>query len=359
MLLSELNDWRQFLHYYKKVSPDVIYIWNGLGLSYSLLFKIQKLGVPAAFYIFEHWLTRLHENVTPEGFSLYLEPWIGFWMKREKSALMKAAKGILGGLLSLFGFTVQFKPFLLTNVHFASRMLKEDALIAGLPVENAKVIYYGLNLEEGQFSALALEPPRDGNAARVSLKLLYVGNLISTKGPHTVLQACGLLDAKGMDFRLTIAGKKLDETYYDELLQSVDALQLTSKVRFELNLLRGDLNGLYKDHHILIIPSIWKEPMGMVFLEGMIAGIPVIHTGVGGSSEVVKDGENCLLFPPGNHESLAQQIQRLAQDRNLYAQLSAGGKKTVIERYTLSKMLDEIEEDLERTVLQHSSATIT
>jgi glycosyltransferase involved in cell wall biosynthesis len=346
LLLAELTDWRQFLHFYKKVTPDIIYVWNGLGLSYSLLLRIQNLGVPVAFYIFEHWLTKLHEKVTHEGFSLYHEPWIGFWMKRETNALMKALKKILGMLLSRFGVTVRFRPFPLHHVHYASNMLKEDALKAGLPVDTARVIYYGLNTQEGPFSALAQEPPRGGNALPTPLKLLYVGNLLRSKGPHTLLQACGLLDARGIDFHLTIVGKKLDEPYYDELLKITSDLQLGSRIRIELNLGRNALISLYKDHHILIIPSIWREPLGMVFLEGMIAGIPVIHTGVGGSRELVQDGENCLLFQPGNHETLARQIERLAKDRDLYARLSAAGKQTVMERYTLAKMLDEIEEDL-------------
>jgi glycosyltransferase involved in cell wall biosynthesis len=354
LLISELNDWKRFLHSYRRFSPDIIYIWNGLGLSYSLLLKIQKLDVPIVFYIFEHWLTKIHENLTPEGFSLYHEPWIGFWMKREKNILMKIAKKILGFLLSLLGFTVRFEPFPLRNVHYACEMLKEDALRIGLPVKNSKVIYYGLNLDEGPFSTLALEPPRSRNEKIIPLKLLYVGNLLNSKGAHTLIKACSILALQGIDFSVTLAGKKLDKKYYDELKQTIDELGLTSKVRFELNLSREDLNEIYKDHHILIIPSIWKEPMGLVLLEGMIAGIPIIHTGVGGTKEVLKESENCLLFPPENHERLVEQIARLVKDRDLYSRLSVAGKNTVIEKYNLSRTLDEIEEDLEK-ILYHKS----
>ena len=50
LLLSELNDWRRFLQFYKRVSPDIIYIWNGLGLAYSLLLKVQQMD---AYYYME------------------------------------------------------------------------------------------------------------------------------------------------------------------------------------------------------------------------------------------------------------------------------------------------------------------
>ena len=358
LLLSELNDWRRFLQFYKKVSPDIVYIWNGLGLSYSLLFKIQKMDIPVVFYIFEHWLSKMHENPSPEGFSLYLEPWIGFWMKREKNILMKIAKGILGSLLSVLGFTVTFKPFPLKNVHYACKMMKEDALGIGLPVEKSRVIYYGLDLDEGIFSAPMSESPRNVNEKSVPLRLLYVGNLLPSKGAHTLIEAISILESKGIDFTLTIVGKKLDQTYYDTLINSVEEKRLTSKVSFELDLVREDLHGIYKEHHILIIPSIWKEPMGLVLLEGMVAGIPIIHTGVGGTREILEEGENCLLFSPGNTEELAEQIEKLIKDRILYSKLSKAGKRTVKERFNLSRMLDEIEEDLRGIIFQGNSLSL-
>ena len=354
LFLSELNDWRRFLQFYKRVSPDIIYIWNGLGLSYSLLLKIQKLDTPVVFHIDEHWLSKMHENPSPEGFSLYLEPWIGFWMKREKNILMKSAKRILSSLLSALGFTVTFEPFPLKNVHYICKMLKEDAQDIGLPVEKSRVIYIGLNLDEPPFSSVTPELPRDGKEEMVPLKLLYVGNLISSKGPHTVIEACSILESKGINFTLTIVGKKLDDEYYDALMNSVEERGLTSKISFRLDLLREEIVNIYKGHHILIIPSIWKEPTGLVLLEGMVAGIPVIHTGVGGTRELLEEGENCLLFPPGNAEELVGQIERLVKNKTLYAKLSAGGKRTVKERFNLSRMLDEIEEDLKKIIFQET-----
>ena len=357
LLLSELNDWRRFLHFYKKISPDIIYIWNGLGLSYSLLLKIQKMGVPVVFYIFEHWLSKMHEEPSPEGFTLYLEPWICFWMKREKNILMRTIKRILGSLLSSWGFTVTFTPFPLKEVHYACKMLKEDALHIGLPVKKSKVIYSGLNLNEEPFSALTSEPPRNAKEKLIPLKLLYVGNLIHSKGVHTVIEACSILQSREIDFTLTIAGKKLDQAYYDRLERRVEERGLSSKITFTHDLTREGLIDIYKAHHILIIPSVWREPFGQVILEGMIAGIPIIHTGVGGTREILADGENCLLFSPENPTKLVDQIEKLLHDGTLYSQLSEAGKRTVRERFNLSRTLDEIEEDLERILFQKSDVS--
>ncbi len=358
LLLAERNDWKQFLRFYRKVCPDIVYIWNGLGLSYSLLLKIQNLDAPVAFYISEHWLSKIHEEPAPEGFTLYLEPWIGFWKKRERSLAMKAVKKVLGSLLSACGFVVRFTPFPLKEVHYACSMLKEDALRTGLSVDNSKVIYSGLNLEDGPFSALLAEPPRSTEDNLVPLKLLYVGNLLQAKGPHTVVEACALLKSKGIPFSAIIAGKKLDQQYYDMLTRRVEEENLSSHVSFKLDLMREDLITYYKTYHILIIPSIWREPTGQVILEGMTAGIPILHTGVGGTREILEEGKNCLLFSPDNPRKLAEQIVRIAQDKNLYSQLSRGGKQTVQERFNLANMVIDIEEDFKRILSCNKEAGV-
>ena len=89
-----------------------------------------------------------------------------------------------------------------------------------------------------------------------------------------------------------------------------------------------------------------------------MAGIPVIHTGVGGTREILEEGENCLLFSPGNSEELAEQIEKLIKDRILYSKLSKAGKRTVKERFNLSRMLDEIEVDLKRVLLQKNGLSL-
>ena len=108
---------------------------------------------------------------------------------------------------------------------------------------------------------------------------------------------------------------------------------LNSKISFKLDLVREDIIDLYRKHHILIIPSVWKEPTGQVILEGMVSGIPIIHTGVGGTREILEEGENCLLFSPGNPEELVEQIEKLMKDGNLYSKLSEAGKRTVKQRF--------------------------
>ena len=76
---------------------------------------------------------------------------------------------------------------------------------------------------------------------------------------------------------------------------------------------------------------VWEEPWGLVPLEAMARGRPVIATGRGGSAEYLRDGENCLLFDPGDAGALAAAVERLAADGALRRKLVEGGRRTAPE----------------------------
>ena len=91
----------------------------------------------------------------------------------------------------------------------------------------------------------------------------------------------------------------------------------------------------YADADAVLFPVEWTEPWGLVPLEAMAVGRPVIATGTGGSGEYLEDGVNCLLFPPGDADALAARIRELAGDEELRRRLVDGGRATAA-RFTES-----------------------
>jgi glycosyltransferase involved in cell wall biosynthesis len=79
----------------------------------------------------------------------------------------------------------------------------------------------------------------------------------------------------------------------------------------------------------------------------MISSLVVVATQTGGTVEVLRDGENGLLFAAGDAEDLAQKIAGLATDPKLRRRLALAGHQTVVERFTKTKMMDEIESYLQ------------
>lgn len=85
----------------------------------------------------------------------------------------------------------------------------------------------------------------------------------------------------------------------------------------------------------------WDEPWGLVPLEAMAVGRPVVATGTGGSAEYLREGENCLLVRPGDHEALRTAVERLAGDPDLRERLRRGGEATARE-HTLSRFVERV-----------------
>jgi len=79
---------------------------------------------------------------------------------------------------------------------------------------------------------------------------------------------------------------------------------------------------------VVVFPVIWDEPWGLVPLEAMGMGRPVVATGRGGSAEYLRDGENALLFEAGDAVALADAVRRLAGDDALRARLRETGLAT-------------------------------
>jgi glycogen synthase len=91
---------------------------------------------------------------------------------------------------------------------------------------------------------------------------------------------------------------------------------------------REELPARYAAADAVLFPVRWREPWGVVPLEAMGVGRPVVATGRGGSGEYLRDGENALLFDAEDPAALAARVERLASDEMLRARLRAGGLET-------------------------------
>ena len=87
----------------------------------------------------------------------------------------------------------------------------------------------------------------------------------------------------------------------------------------------------WKRSIIGLAPSIWEEPFGIVLLEAMYAGRPVIASKIGGITDIVVDGKTGILVPPGDDIALQEAIERLIVDIDLRNQMGQAGKKRVVE----------------------------
>lgn len=193
-----------------------------------------------------------------------------------------------------------------------------EAVRARAPVDGA-VVHPGVDPLAFPFSEA---PPWRG-------RLAYVGRVDPTKGVDTARAAVALLP----DATLAVDGPGGD------VCTPVDRVEEA-----------------YAAADAILFPVEWPEPWGLVPLEAMSVGRPVIATGTGGSGEYLRDGENCLLFPPGDAEALAARVRRLAAEPGLRARLIAGGRETAA-RFTARAFEDRVVAELEASAFGDGPTT--
>jgi glycosyltransferase involved in cell wall biosynthesis len=142
------------------------------------------------------------------------------------------------------------------------------------------------------------------------------------KGFKVLRSAAAMLHQRRRDFKLLVTFKR-EEAYFKEPYIEV-AGWFTQET----------LPRLYEQVEICVVPSVWAEPCGIVALEAMAAGRPVIVSRVGGLQHLVEDGVTGFIVPPGDPEALAERIETLLDDPQLRAAMGRAGRRRVLERYT-------------------------
>lgn len=187
-------------------------------------------------------------------------------------------------------------------------------------------------------------PPRADTEPTIGM----VGRLTSWKGQDVVLRAFAAARAAGLDpsTRLRLVGAAHfgdDEAFERRLHELAAELGIADAVDFRGH--RSDVVAEIAACDVVVHASTRPEPFGQVVIEAMALGRPVIAADAGGPAEVVTDGHDGLLVPPGDVEALASAMVRLTADREARARLAENGRQTVT-RYALPHVVGQVEDVL-------------
>lgn len=191
----------------------------------------------------------------------------------------------------------------------SSHMRREVEAIFQLPADKMQVIPNGVDPAWLQVSAAdtSTQEPYAREQERI---VLYVGRLVREKGVHTLLEAAPSILAKHPDAKVVIAGQGPAR---EELVRQAQELGIGEKVLFAGFVSDAERNRLYQLAEVAVFPSLY-EPFGIVALEAMAAGTPVVVSDVGGLADVVEHERNGLKMYPADVDSLALQVNRLLDD---------------------------------------------
>ena len=325
----EKHNLQVFERVLQQFDPDIIFIWGMWNLPYSLpIFAEARYPHKVVYRFASYWPT------LPSQHELY-------WRTPGRNWYTRLLKQTLGHIALAMLAREPSKPSLnFCNSICVSAACRNVLVESGMSVLNARIIHTGLDVKRFINDG---EPVRlyDGGQ---TLKLLYAGRIFPEKGIDTLIEALiELINNQGRrNIRLTLAGSGSVD-YENSLRQLVYQAGLTDYVEFLGWVPADEMPALLRKFDVLLLPSIWPEPFSRAVLEGMISGLVVVATQTGGTPEVIANGENGLLFMPNDSSDLAKKIAQLIDNPELRNQIRDAGRQTILEGFTMTKMMVEIE----------------
>lgn len=328
MLKSAGRQTEGLLEVFAKHSPDVclIHRWKSFSDLLPLIFRI-----PSFRFIHDHdlWCLRQHKFFYVSGKACHKS--IGahcffclpfsrkVWPQRLFS--WPNAIGLLRQELNL---NAQH----LVSCFVGSKFMKQELLRNGFPSEKVKVLPLFTRIPANPVSPPPLE----------SRRIIFVGQVVRGKGLDLLLHALALLRS---GFELDVVG---EGNARESCMKLMVRLHLKNRVRFWGQQSKAVIGQLLQQARVVVVPSRWPEPFGLVGIEAMANKRPVIAFNVGGISDWLIDGETGFLVKEGNVQELGAKIETLLDDPALSASMGEKGQKLVMAKFNAKNHIDRLEQ---------------
>ena len=290
----ERHNASQLRRHLEAFAPSIVSWWSMGCMSLSMIEQVRRAGIPAIFVVHDDWLV----------YGWKFDRWLNGW--RDHPTLGRIAERVAR-------VPARVDVNAAGPLVFNSSYTLERARREGFGTAAATVVHPGI---DERF--LRPEPPNPWG-----WRIVYAGRLDRQKGVDLVVDALADLP----DASLDIWGQG-DEAYLEEMKASAQRIGAADRVRFGGFIDAESLRSAYSRADVVVFPVRWEEPFGLVPLEAMGVGRPVVTTARGGTSEYVRDGHNALVFDRDDPRELARCIQRLAADEALRTRICAAGRET-------------------------------
>lgn len=305
---------RAFERVLEEACPDLVHVQHLMGLPAALLRPVQQRGLPYVITLHDYWwvcanaqLLTNYSQQACEGPQAYVNC--------SRCALARAGHPGLWPALPALPGPLAWRNHLLRQIlKAASKIIAPTEFVCswyadhGVPTEKLIVIPHGI---EG--------PPLESRQKRSPndhIRFVYIGGLSWQKGVHTLVEAFRGIEGR---VELWIAGDESFDLAYTSRLHA----QASSNVTFLGKLTRQEVWERLTQADAVVVPSLWYETFSLIVHEAFAVGVPVIASHLGALTEVVRDGVDGLLLPPGDVAAWRAALQRLVAEPDLLAQLRA------------------------------------
>jgi len=241
----------------------------------------------------------------------------------------------------------------------ASEHMRAEYLRHGFPEQTVRTIPLPATAPEE--SGPVESPRRDSESqAADGWRLLFVGRMEALKGAGALLEALpAVIERLGVPLSVTLAGDGRERVKLEARAAELQARVARLEIGFTGWLEPVRLAAAYRDSDLLVIPSLWPEPFGLVGIEAGMHSLPVAAFAAGGIPEWLQDGVNGHLASGGTPtaDGLAAGIVACLRDRREYARLRVGAM-TIARQYTLANHMRELLQVFETVAKQGANAAL-
>jgi len=211
-----------------------------------------------------------------------------------------------------------------TFVGISHNQLKRSSFFKRFPV-----VYHGINEKEFSFSNKRKD------------YLLFIGRLHLQKGADIAIKISRILKIP-----LKLAGQpsSSQKEYFD---QKIKPYLKDSSIEFLGKLSKNRLSSLYQNAKALLFPIQWEEPFGLVMIEAMACGTPVIAFGRGSVPEIVKDGRTGFIIEPGDIDGMVKAVKKIDQIDRMAC------RRHVEENFTIERMVEKYEKIYKKIIKEN------
>lgn len=306
--------YRETLHILQNTRPDVVMTHNLKGIGLRIARAVQKRNIPHVHVVHDLQL------IYPSGLLFAGKEHEPFFVK-PFYAIYRAICRKRFGSPDLVIFPSEY----LKKVYMAHNFFPESEVIV-MPNPAPKFVAV----------------PRSHRAGG-KMRLLFVGQLEMHKGIDFLIDA---LRSSDLDFTLIIAG---EGTYAEKVKKIAEK----DKRFVYLGYVSLDqLVNCFSVADALVVPSLCYENSPTVIYESFNAGVPVVASDIGGVGELVEDGKNGFLFPPGSREALLQALKKIDEQKEVFFASQTRIQET-ISPHKISRYSKRLIEQLEQVIARH------
>jgi glycosyltransferase involved in cell wall biosynthesis len=209
----------------------------------------------------------------------------------------------------------------------------------GIPAENAQVLPNAVDVN-------LFRPKADSARTNGAIRVGYAGQWVPRKGVAQLLEAWKTVKSEMPAAELYLAGgaklwKNSDANRQGEpIAASVQQMEEQNLLHWVGVVPRSQMPDFWNSGDVAVVPSLY-EPFGLVALEALACGVPVVASAVGGLQEIVEDGESGILVPPGDAGAIARALRELLSNESLRFRLAQGARHRA-EEFSLERRSREL-----------------